>query len=572
MGKVKVLFFAADPLSMAPDGTRLLLDEEVRQIRKRVAASVFGNMLAFDWKLAARTRDLQQALEDTRPQIVHFSGHGGSRGLVVAGADGRTPRHVDAAMLRELFQRDARSIRLVVLTACQSLPQAEALKEVVGCAIGTRDKISDEASIIFNAKFYSAIATGRSVKDAFERARTALRLEHPDEGDILELLHRKDADPAKIVLVSRFRRFAPAGAAATAALVVSAAVAMVMIDPPPKDDVVFGGVRLGDCTSERTAPSPASPTSNKAAVSAELESPSEAATLLDQAKAFCRAGNYDSAFSLFEQAAKEGDPEAMSFVAIAYLSGEGTTRDSMVGKVWLDKAAKKEHDPRGMNALAVMYENDERMSGRYRWARYWYEEAAKLGYPEAMSNLGRHYHMGLGSIARNDSIALDWYQKAVRAGSVDAMADIGRMHEQGITGRRNAGEALRLYRAAAEAGSPPGMYAMGRAYQEGIIVRRDYAEARAWYVRGACAGSPESMNNLGLMYQHGLGVPADRGEAAGWFRRGADAGLPMAATNLARLERRGVRKVIAFLDRPESGPPRACATLASRLGTQAMGQ
>lgn len=572
MSKVKVLFFAADPLSMATavKGPRLLLDVEVEQIRKRVGASVFGNMLAFDWRLAARTRDLQQALEETRPQIVHFSGHGGSRGLVVAGADGRTPRHVDAAMLRELFHKDARSIRLVVLTACESLPQAEAIKEVVGCAIGTRDKISDEASIIFNAKFYSAIATGRSVQDAFERARTALRLEHPDEGDILELLHRKDVDPAKIVLVSRFRRFAPAGAGATAAVVLG--TALFSMTRPPEAFPTTGGLRIGDCTWEGTAVSSASPTSYKAAASPEFESPSDAATFLAQGKEFCRARSYDSAFSLFKRAADEGEAEAMSFVAIAYLSGEGTQRDTTVGMTWLDRAAKKERDPRGMNALGVVYENDQRMSRRYYLARHWYEEAAKLGYPEAMRNLGRHYHMGLGSIARNDSIALIWYEKAVAAGSVDAMADIGRMHEKGFSGRRDTAEALRLYRAAADAGSPAGMYAMGRAYQEGIIVRRDYAESRAWYVRGACAGSPESMNNLGLMYQQGLGVPADRGEAAGWFRRGADAGLPVAATNLARLERRGVRKVIALLDRPESGPPQACATLASPLGPQAMGQ
>lgn len=165
-------------------------------------AAVFGNMLEFDWRPATRTRDLQQALEDTRPRIVHFSGHGGSQGLVQMGADGLTPRPVGAAVLRELFQKDAGAIRLVVLTACHSRAQAGAIREVVGCAIGTRDRISDDASITFNAKFYSAIATGRSVQDAFERARVALRLEHPAEGEILELLHREDVDPGKIVLIS----------------------------------------------------------------------------------------------------------------------------------------------------------------------------------------------------------------------------------------------------------------------------------------------------------------------------------------------------------------------------------
>jgi TPR repeat protein len=519
-----------------------------------VHASAFGSMLEFDWRLAGRTRDLQQALEETRPQIVHFSGHGGSKGLVLLGADGRSPRTVDAAILRELFQKDARTIRLVVLTACHSLPQAEAIKEVVGCAIGTRDQISDNASIIFNAKFYSAIASGRSVQDAFERARTALRLEHPAEGEILELLHRNDVDPAKIILVSRFRRFARIGATVAAALVLLLAVLFIIREPRIVDPPLSGGLRLGDCTPEGTG----TPTS----ASTEPESPSEAATLLAQAKSFCQAGNYDSAFASFDRAAAEGEPEAMSFLAIAYLSGEGTKRDTVRGMFWLDRAARKERDPRGMNALGVFYENDEGMARRYSLARHWYEEAAKQDYAEAMRNLGRHYHMGIG-IARNDSLALAWYEKAVRAGSVDAMVDIGRMHEKGVSGRRDTGAALRLYRSAATAGSPLGMYSMGRVYQEAIGVRRDYAQARTWYLRGACAGSAEAMSSLGLLYQRGLGVAADRGAAIEWFRRGAEAGSSGAAANFARLERRGVGKVLGLLDRPGSGPPPGCTSPSS---------
>ncbi|HEY0017949.1 MAG TPA: CHAT domain-containing protein [Longimicrobium sp.] len=563
MSKVKVLFFAADPLSIASDGStpRLLLDEEVRRIRKRVHTALFGSMLEFDWRLAGRTQDLQQAIEETRPRIVHFSGHGGRKGLVLLGADGRTPRPVDTPVLRELFEKDPGVIQVVVLTACYSRPQAEAIKEVVGCAIGTRDRISDEASIIFSAKFYSAIASGRSVQDAFERARLALRLEHPDEGDILEILHRDDVNPAKIVLVSRFRRLARA-AAGIAAIALSAAVATEVLNPPPPvEPPASHAVRLGDCTSGGSAvPALSSPLS--AAASANPGSPSEAATSLDQAKAFCRAGSYDSAFVYFKRSAEEGEREAMSFLAIAYLSGEGTARDSTLGMHWLEQGGKERRDPRGMNTLAIIYENDARMAGRYYWARHWYTEAAEQGYAEAMRNLGRHYRVGLG-VARSDSLALHWYQKAADAGSPDAMVDIGRMHEQGLNGRRDAREALRLYSGAARAGSPMGMYAMGRVYQEGALLGRDYVQARSWYFKGACAGSAEAMNNLALMYEEGLGVAVDRGEAIGWFRRAADAGSTRAAANLARLgaDRQKSRpKALAWIGPPEPRLPPGCTT------------
>lgn len=558
MNKVKVLFFAADPLSIPPDGSkpRLLLDEEVRRIRRRVEAAVFGNMLEFDWRLAARAHDVLQALEETRPQIVHFSGHGGSRGLVLAGADGRTPRHVDAGVLRELFARDPGDIRLVVLTACHSLAHADAVKEVVGCAIGANDRISDEASIDFNAKFYSAIASGRSVQDAFERARMALRIEHPEQAEILQLLNRKNVDPAKVVLVSRFRRFARLGAAVTAAVGVAGAliISTCQTTPPPPP----GALRLGDCTTIGPASPPALSRSMIAA-SVEPASASEARASLDRAKAFCRAGNYDSAVVQFKVAAKEGDAEAMAFLAIAYLSGEGTSRDTVRAMALLDSAGKQMRHPRAMNALGVLYENDEHMDGRFRWAKHWYKASADSGYAEAMRNLGRFYEMGLGNTPVRADSALYWYQKAVEAGLMDAMVDIGRLHEQGIGIRRNPGEALRLYRAAADAGSAQGMNLLGRAYQEGIGIVRDYTQARNLYFKSACAGSADAMNNMGLLYQHGLGVEADRGEAIEWFKRGADKGSSAAATNLARVRRRGVGKVIALLDRPESAFPASCA-------------
>lgn len=563
MLKIKVLFFSADPLSTQPAGSpRLLLDEEVRQIRKRVDASVFGNMLEFDWRLAATVRDLQQALEETRPRIVHFSGHGGSSGLVLAGSDGR-PRYVDGPVLRELFQKNPGVIKLVVLTACNSLAQAEAIKDVVGCAIGANARIADDASIEFNAKFYSAIASGRSVQDAFERARMALKLEHPDQAEILQLLHGK-VDPAKVVLVSRFRRFAPAGAIGTAALIAASVLFRIIL--PPLPPMPSGPLRLGDCTTSTTAP--LSALSRAPVASVAPGSPSQAATSLDQAKAYCRVGNYDSAFVYFTAAAKEGDAEAMSFLGIAYVSGEGTEPDTVQALYWLDKGGKKERDPRGMNAVGVLYENEEKMDQRYL-AGHWYRQAASKGFPEAMRNLARLHRLGLG-VARSDSAALEWYQRAVTAGVVDATAEIGRMHEEGVEGRRNLAEALRLYGTAAEAGSPLGMNMLGRAYQEGIGTRVDYAQAREWYFKGACGGSAEAMTNLGLLYQHGLGVPADRGEAVAWFRRAEKEGSSDAATHLAKLERRGVRKVIGLLDRPASDFPARCAALAPRPAQTSM--
>jgi len=204
MSMVKVLFFAADPLS-APRGRtprhpKLQLDEDVRLIREKVRAAKYRDALEFDFRLAARPNDLLQALNESRPQVVHFSGHGTADGLVLMGGDG-LPRPVAPAALGELFRIFRGDIRLVVLNACLSLPQARAIADTVGCAIGTNAEISDEASITFGGAFYGALAFGCSVQIAFEQARLALAMNHPGFEKVLEIVSGPDVEPSRLVLV-----------------------------------------------------------------------------------------------------------------------------------------------------------------------------------------------------------------------------------------------------------------------------------------------------------------------------------------------------------------------------------
>ncbi|HEX8317997.1 MAG TPA: hypothetical protein VF632_06330 [Longimicrobium sp.] len=103
------------------------------------------------------------------------------------------------------------------------------------------------------------------------------------------------------------------------------------------------------------------------------------------------------------------------------------------------------------------------------------------------------------------------------------------------------------------------MDALGRVYQGAVGVPRDYGQARAWFLQAACAGSAPAMNGLGVLYERGLGVTADEGTAMQWFRRAAAAGSSEAARNVARLKPRGVRTVLAALDRPSAGHHAGCA-------------
>jgi TPR repeat protein len=571
MSKVKVLFFAADPLSAHEGRTpRLLLDEDVRQIQQKVRAAEHRDALEFDLRLAARTDDLLQALNETRPQVVHFSGHGKNEGLVLVSADGRRPHVVPAEALEQLFEAFRGDIRVVVLNACYSLPQAQAIADVVGCAIGTHGPVSDEGAITFGASFYRAIAFGHSVQVAFNQARAALALNHHQDQECPELVVRPGVDAAQLVLVSPGEMDAgghgenaakppePASprvnrlrmAAVALALATGGAFASDLIrDHPVADPAASSGptrqvvgkipgspahgIVLADSAPVRTQPTRELESAPAAAVPSPGSLPATAGEM-DSAIALYRSGNYTAALPLFLRAAEGGNPEAMGFAGMMYLKGEGTDHTPERAIYWLREAVKA-RDGRAMNALGVAYERGDGVDQSYRWARHWYLAAAEeKGYPEAMRHLGSLYRLGLG-VVQDDALALDWYRKAARAGSLEGMVDVGMMYERGLGVVRDPGQALHWYRTAAEAGSARGMFTLGLMYEQGAGVPRDYAEARAWYLKGADAGSADAMNNMGVLFQKGWGVRRDPAQAISWFRRAAAAGSAIAQGNLAAL-------------------------------------
>ena len=96
---------------------------------------------------------------------------------------------------------DEGNLRLVVLNACDTRPQAEALTEVVECVVSMNRTITDWAAIKFAASFYGALAFGRSVQKAFDQGVARLRAEGIAEAETPELLVRAGVDAAQLVLV-----------------------------------------------------------------------------------------------------------------------------------------------------------------------------------------------------------------------------------------------------------------------------------------------------------------------------------------------------------------------------------
>jgi hypothetical protein len=167
-----VLFLAANPVRLAP----LRLGDECRAIEDMIRAARAHNQLRFSACWAARPDDLLLALNQDSPSVLHFSGHGaGAHGLYFQAADG-SALSVTANMLATVMRAAGGCISVVVLNACYSEVQAQALITHVPCVIGMPGTIKDGAATSYAATFYRALAFGKSVANAHEQGLAALVL------------------------------------------------------------------------------------------------------------------------------------------------------------------------------------------------------------------------------------------------------------------------------------------------------------------------------------------------------------------------------------------------------------
>jgi hypothetical protein len=75
---------------------------------------------------------------------------------------------VSTKSLTDLFGLFKEKVECVLLNACYSEVQAEAIHQHIDCVIGMERAITDKAAINFSTAFYDALGAGRNYKDAFE--------------------------------------------------------------------------------------------------------------------------------------------------------------------------------------------------------------------------------------------------------------------------------------------------------------------------------------------------------------------------------------------------------------------
>jgi hypothetical protein len=166
-----ILVLAANPKDTPP----LRLDQEIRDIDNGLERAQKRNEFNLKPKLAARPVDVRRAMLDYKPNIVHFCGHGsGEEGIAFEDESGQS-KLISTDALSGFFELFADQVECVVLNACYSEVQAEAIAVHIKYVVGMKKAIGDKSAIEFAVAFYDALGAGKSYEFAYKLACNAIQ-------------------------------------------------------------------------------------------------------------------------------------------------------------------------------------------------------------------------------------------------------------------------------------------------------------------------------------------------------------------------------------------------------------
>ena len=264
------------------------------------------------------------------------------------------------------------------------------------------------------------------------------------------------------------------------------------------------------------------------------------------------AKEYETARTLYLEAAKSNHADALHNLGVLYENGLGVQKDLAIAFSYFKLAAERRFgyasEGQLCHDLASYYANGWGTPVDEKLAFKWYQTGALRGYGPAAKALAECYALGKGCKI-NFPMACHYYDKAASAMPQDgeAQGEIGRCHYWGVGTRVNYEKARMYFQRGInlnDALSYSGMgmllihghgvpkdaakgfeylqiaattphrnglidYNLAKAYAQGWGTGVNHAQARHWYEKGVALNHSGSANNLALLLQEGRGGPAD---------------------------------------------------------------
>jgi CHAT domain len=161
VNKLVIQFVAADPFEKAP----LRVDREYQRIQQKVQRSI-DLPHELPAAPAATISDVIFALQRNQPNCVHFSCHGTTLSQIVLLNSNGQAEPLSHQTIGYLFSALRGRIRLVTLSSCYSVEQAQKIADIVDCVIGIHGTVDIGAAAAYFAALYGQLAQNKDVAEA----------------------------------------------------------------------------------------------------------------------------------------------------------------------------------------------------------------------------------------------------------------------------------------------------------------------------------------------------------------------------------------------------------------------
>ncbi len=143
-------------------------------------------------------------------------------------------------------------------------------------------------------------------------------------------------------------------------------------------------------------------------------------------------GDYEAALAEFQAQSQKDDPQAIFYVALMYMNGQGCVRQPMEATRLFQKAAYL-GSPEAAVALAGAFREGLGVKRDYAQALIWEREAAKAGSAQALKNIGDYYLNGW-SVRPDAAEAAKWYWRSAAQGDVSGLMALAGLAKAGADG------------------------------------------------------------------------------------------------------------------------------------------
>ena len=143
-------------------------------------------------------------------------------------------------------------------------------------------------------------------------------------------------------------------------------------------------------------------------------------------------GDYESALAEFQAQSEKDDAQAIFYVGLMYMNGQGCTRQPMEATRLFQKAAYLGSTDAAL-ALAAAFREGLGVKRDYAQALIWEREAAKAGSAQALKNIGDYYYNGW-AVKPDVREAAKWYWRSAAKGDVTGIMALAGLVKAGDDG------------------------------------------------------------------------------------------------------------------------------------------